>query len=88
MLGGYAFGVAPTDGIGQLQSPGALHVRGGKGEVSVSGLNGIEGMLEVNSIDGRRVVGIKITSSEMNIPLPAGIYVVRCGRIATKVAVR
>ena len=81
MLGGYAFGVAPTDGIGRLQSPGALHV-------SVSGLNGIEGTLEVNSIDGRRVVGIKITSSEMSIPLPAGIYVVRCGRIATKVAVR
>lgn len=88
MLGGYAFGVAPTDGIGRLQSPGALHVRGGKGEVSVSGLNGIEGTLEVNSIDGRRVVGIKITSSEMSIPLPAGIYVVRCGRIVAKVAVR
>ncbi|MDE7080324.1 MAG: hypothetical protein K2O78_01525 [Muribaculaceae bacterium] len=88
MLGGYAFGTAPTDGVGTLQSPGALLVRGGKGEVLVNGLGSGDEMLEVYSMDGRCVARNRAASSEMRIALPAGIYMVRCGGLAAKVTVR
>ena len=56
------------------------------GEIVISGLS--DEKVEIYSLDGRRVMVSATAASEMRVPVPGGVYLVKVGSETTKVLVR
>lgn len=77
--------VATVDlsGVGALN--GALAVKAGKGNIAVSGAEGE--LVTVAAADGK-VVYNSVADGKVSVDVPAGVYVVKAGKKATKVVVK
>ncbi len=61
--------------------------KGGNGEIIIArGVNGE--LVEIFDMAGRLVRIVKANSSEVSVPLPSGIYIVKCNRVQMKLSVK
>ena len=70
--------------VGEIN--GDSFIAGGKGEVRIDGFQGEE--VVIANADGKVVVKATVNAPQAHYALPAGIYVVTCGKSTAKVVVR